>query len=147
MNTHSILWRTALSLALGSSLWMSGCKHGPPKITTPVTDVQAPMIKSVSRPAVDPKEKQFQEQIDLMQEQIRSLAARTEALARSHGVRMGPKWVEKVQAAREEGSPPADRIRYLEATRALLARKLQALRAEIKVYEEFESSAPTVPRP
>jgi hypothetical protein len=147
MNTHWISSRGAFFLTLGLFLWTAtGFKHGPPKSKMPVPETQAPVVKSVSRPAVDPREKQFQEQIDSMQEQISALTARTDAMARFHGVRMGPKWVEKVQAAREEASRPSERMRYLEATKALLARKLQALRAEMKVYEEFELSDPAIPR-
>jgi hypothetical protein len=148
MNTNWIFSRAALSFALGLLLWMtSGCKHAPPKNTTPVTETQAPLAKSALRPLMDPRERETQIQIDSMQDQIRDLTTRTEALARFHGVRMGPKWVDKVQAAREEASRPADRIRYLEATKVFLARKLQGLRREMKVYEEFQSSDPSMPRP
>jgi len=147
MNTSRILFRGALCLALVLSLWTTaGCRHASPKNTTPVSEIQAPIIKTVPRPSVDPREKEFQAQIDSIQEQIRILTARTEALAGFHSVRMGPKWVEKVQAARADASRPAERMRYLEAMKALLARKLQALRAEMKVYEEFESSDPSIPR-
>jgi hypothetical protein len=96
---------------------------------------------------VDPREKELQGQIDLMQEQISALTTRTDALAGFHGGRMPPKWIEKVQAARAEASRPADRVRYLEAVKALLARRLQALRAEMKVYEEYEASDVSIPRP
>jgi TolA-binding protein len=148
MNTNRIFSRGALSCALCLFLWMaSGCKHTPPKNTTLVTETQAPTVKSVLRPLVDPREKEAQEQIDSMQEQIRTLAARTEVLHRFHRIRMSPKWLDKVQATREEASRPAERMRYLEATRALLARQLQALRAEMKVYQEFEASDPAIPHP
>ena len=148
MNTNRIYSRGALVLTLGLFLWtMVGCKHSPPKNTTPVTDVQAPLVRNVSRPSVDSREKEFQQQIDAMQEQVAVLSARTESLARFHGLRMGPKWVEKVQAARDDASRPSERVRYLEATKALLARKLEALRTELKVYEEFQSSDPAIPRP
>ncbi len=148
MNTNWIFSRGALSFALVLFLWMtSGCKHGPPKNTTPVTDTQAPTAKSALRPLVDPREKEAQDQIDSMQEQIRILTARTEAMEKFHRVRMTPKWIDKVQTAREDASRPAERIRYLEATKALLARRLQGLRAEMKVYEEFQSSDPAIPRP
>ena len=148
MNTNWIFSRGALSCALCLLLCTTwGCKHAPPKITTPVTETQAPAVTSALRPLVDPREKEAQEQINSMQEQIATLTARTEALARFHGIRMGPKWIEKVQSAREEASRPAERMRYLEATKALLARRLQALRAEMKVYEEFQASDPSIPRP
>ncbi len=147
MNTHRIFLRGALFLPVVFFLWMSaGCKHSPPRNTRPVTEIQSPVVKRVARPAVDPREKEFQQQIDAMQDQVRALTARTEALGRFHGVRMGPQWVEKVQAAREEASRASERIRYLEATKVLLARKLQSLRAEMKVYEEFEASDPAIPR-
>jgi hypothetical protein len=148
MNTNWILSRRAFSLALGVFLWTTtGCKHEPLKSKMPVTDVQAPVAKSALRPLAEPRETELQNQIEGMQEQIRTLTARTEALGNFHGLRMGPKWVEQVRTAREGASRPADRVRYLEATKALLARKLQALRAEMKVYEEFESSNPANPRP
>jgi hypothetical protein len=148
MNTNMIFSRGALSLTVGLFLWTAaGCKHAPPKNTTPITDTQAPTAKSALRPLVEPREKEIQIQIDSMQDQIRDLMARTEVLFKFHAVRMGPKWMEKVQAAREEASRPADRIRYLEATKALLTRKLQGLRAEMKVYEEFQASDPSIPRP
>lgn len=113
----------------------------------PVTDVQAPTAKSALRPLVEPREKELQNQIDGMQEQIRIMTSRTEAMAAFHGIRMNAKWVEKVKAAREEGSRPSDRIRYLEATKTLLTRKLEALRDEMKVYEDFQASDPSIPRP
>jgi hypothetical protein len=148
MNTNRLFSRGARFLTLGLFLWMMvGCKHSPPRSTTPVTETQAPTAKSALRPLIDPRERELQEQIDLMQDQIKALSARTEALARFHGLRMGPKWVAKVQAAREEASRPTERIRYLDATKALLARRVQALRTEMKVYEEFESSDPAIPRP
>jgi hypothetical protein len=148
MNTNRIFSRGALAFPLVLFLWMtSGCKHAPPKNTTPVTETQAPPVKSALRPLVDPREKEAQNQIDSMQEEIRILTARTEALESFHRIRMGPKWIEKVQTAREEASRPAERLRYLEATKALLARRLQGLRAEMKVYEEFQSSDPAIPRP
>ena len=147
--TNSFL--TGFLLALGLMSWMAtGCKHtpkAPPKSTTPVPETQAPVIKKITRPAEDPREKELQSQIELMQEQIKLLSARTEALAGFHGLRMPPNWIEKVQAARADASRPSERMRYLEATKALLARKLQALRNEIKVYQEFEASDPAVPRP
>ena len=124
----------------------AGCKHEPQISKMPVSDVQQPTAKSALRPLAEPRERELQSQIEGMQEQIRILTARTEALAGFHGVRMGPKWSEKVKAAREEGSRPSDRIRYLEATKTFLGHKLEALRDEMKVYEEFESSDPAIPR-
>jgi hypothetical protein len=147
MNINRFLSRHALFLALGLFLWTTaGCKHTAPKNRTPVTETQAPETAR-ARSSVDPSEKRFQQQIDLMQDQIRTLTAQTDALARFHGAQMGPKWVDKVQAVRAEASRPSERIRYLEATSALLARKLQSLRAEMKVYQEFEASDPAIPRP
>ena len=132
----------SLMLCLGT-----GCHHDPARSTLPVSEVQAPAVKAAPRPVADSAEKRLQDQINRMQEQIGTLTARTEALARFHGPRMGPNWIEKVQAAREQASRPAERERYLEATRALLARKLQSLEAELKVYQEFEASDPAIPRP
>ena len=147
MNTNRIFSRGALSFALGLFLWMtSACKHTPPKNTTPVTETQAPPVKSALRPLVDSREKEAQDQIDSMQEQIRALTARTEVLSRFHGIRMSPKWIEKVKTAREGASRPSERMRYLEATKALLARRLEALRTELKVYEEYQASDPSIPR-
>lgn len=148
MNMNMIFSRGALSLTLGLFLWTTaGCKHAPPKNTTPVTETQAPTAKSALHPLLDPREKEVQAQIDSMQDQIRDLTTRTEVLSKFHAGRMGPKWMEKVQAAREDATRPADRIRYLEATKTLLARRLQGLRTEMKVYEEFQSSDPSIPRP
>lgn len=148
MNSSRVLRHVALFLALGSFPWtFSGCRHGPPKNTTPISETQAPVAKRTPRPDANPREKEFQAQIDLMQEQIKALAARTEALAQFHGLRMPPKWVEKLQAARADASRPAERMRYLEAAKALLARRLESLRSELKVYEEFQASDPTIPRP
>jgi len=147
MNTNWILSRGAIVFALASLLCAAGCKHTPPKSNTPVVDTQAPVIRSVPRAPVDPREREFQLQIESMQDEIRNLRVRTEAMAGVHGVRMTPKWVEKVKAAREKASRPAERIRYLEATKALLARQLEALRTEMKVYEEFQASDPSIPRP
>ena len=142
------LTQTALLLAAGSFLLAgAGCKHAPPRNTTPLSETQAPLVADRPRPSDVLSEKRLQDQIDLMQEQIGIMSARTDALAKFHGTRMGPKWVEKVQAARADASRPAERMRYLEATKALLARKLQALQAERKVYEEFELSDPAIPRP
>lgn len=140
--------QTALLLAVGSLLLASpGCQHAPPRNTTPLSETQAPLVADRPRPSEALSEKRLQGQIDMMQEQIGIMSARTDALAKFHGTRMGPKWVEKVQAARAEASRPSERMRYLEATKALLARKLQALQAERKVYEEFELSDPSIPRP
>ena len=140
--------QTALLLAVGSLLLASpGCQHAPPRNTTPLSETQAPLVADRPRSSEALSEKRLQGQIDLMQEQIGIMNARTDALAKFHGTRMGPKWVEKVQAARADASRPSERMRYLEATKALLARKLQALQAERKVYEEFELSDPSVPRP
>lgn len=152
MNTNCISSRGTLHLLLGFLLCaIVGCKHSepapPPKSKVPVTETQAPVAKRVPLPAEDPREKELQGQIDLMQEQTKILTSRTEALAAFHGLRMTPKWIEKVQAARADASRPAERMRYLEATKALLARKLQSLRAEMKVYEEYESSDAAIPRP
>ena len=148
MNTNRIFSRGAFFFALGLFLWMtSACKHSPPKSTTPVSATQAPTVKSALRPLIDPREKDAQNQIDSMQEEIRILTARTEALEKFHRIRMGPKWMDKVQAAREDASRSSERLRYLEATKTLLARQLEALRAEMKVYEEFQSSDPAIPRP
>lgn len=149
MNINRISSRCALVFTLGLFLCTSGCKHNPApkKSTMPVTDVQAPTAKPELRLLVEPREKELQNQIDTMQEQIRILTARTEAMAAFHAIRMGPQWVEKVKAAREEGSRPADRMRYLEAMKTLLARKLEALRDEMKVYEDFQASDPAIPRP
>ncbi len=124
-----------------------GCRHAPPKNTTPVTDTQAPVLKTLARPPVDPAEKRLQQQIEEMQDQIASLTTRSESMARFHGAQMSPKWIERVQAARAEASRESERMRYLEATKALLVRKLQALRSELKIYEEFEASDPALPRP
>ena len=138
-----------MALLLGLLLsGAAGCRHEkePPKITTPVTDTQAPLVKTPAR-AVDSRERELQLQIENMQEQIKVLTARTERLAGFHSVRMGPKWDAKLEAARANASRPDERMRYLEATKALLGRKLQALRAEIKVYEEYEASDPAIPRP
>ena len=152
MDTLKIPARGALLLALGLLVWTStGCRHAqaksPAKSTLPISETQAPPAKTVSRPTEDPAEKRLQDQINSMQEQIGPLTARTEAMARFHGVQMGPKWIERVQAARADASRPSERVRYLEATKALLARRLEALRAELKVYQEFESSDPAIPRP
>lgn len=147
MNTDRL--RLFSAILLGPVLLATGgCKHrekGVPKPATPVTETQAP-VKKIAPSSFDLREKQLQGQIDSMQEQIRVLTARTEALAGFHRVRMGPKWVEKVEKARADASRPSERMRYLEATQALLARKLDALRAEMKVYQEFESSDPSIPR-
>ena len=147
MNTNRLL----LCSVLGLILWaVAGCKHREKKVprpTTPVTETQAPVPRNVSRSSADSRERELQGQIDAMQEQIRALTARTEALAGFHRVRMGPEWVEKVEAARADASRPSERMRYLDATKALLARKLEALRAEMKVYQEFELSDPSIPRP
>ena len=140
--------QTALLLAVFSLLLAGpGCQHAPSRNTTPLSETQAPLVADRPRPSEALSEKRLQGQIDLMQEQIGLMSARTDALAQFHGTRMGPKWVEKVQAARADASRPSERMRYLEATKALLARKLQALQAERKVYEEFELSDPSVPRP
>lgn len=148
MNTKRIAWRTTFILALGLFLEAgAGCKSTPRKSTQSVADTQAPTVIKAAHPTTDSKEKRLQEQINLMQEQLGPLAARTEALARVHGSQMNQKWFEKVQAAREDASNLSERLRYLEATKALLARRLQALRAELKVYEEFELSDPTIQRP
>jgi len=152
MDTLRISARGAQLLALGFLIWTSmGCRHGqpksPPKSTLPISETQAPPAKTVARPTENSAERRLQDQINSMQEQIGPLTARTETLARFHGVRMGPKWAEKVQAARADASRPAERVRYLEATKALLARRLEALRTELKVYEEFQSSDPSIPRP
>lgn len=151
MNTKILFPRHALFLGLALVLSASaGCRHKPQtpaKSTMPVTEVQAPAVTSAPRSTVDPKEKRLQEQINLMQEQLGPMTARTEALARFYGSQMGPNWVGKVQRAREDASSESERLRYLEATKALLARRLNALRAEMKVYEEFAQSDPAVPRP
>jgi hypothetical protein len=152
MDTLRTSARGALLLALGLLVWTNaGCRHGkaksPARSSLPISETQAAPAKSVSRPTEDPAEKRLQDQITSMQEQIGPLTERTEAMARFHGAAMGPKWVEKVQAARANASRPSERIRYLEATKALLARRLEALRAELKVYQEFESSDPAIRRP
>jgi hypothetical protein len=137
-----------LLLGLGVSFFaVAGCKHTPPKNTTPISQPQAPATKTIPRVDVDPREKELQGQIDLMQEQIKILAPRTEALGSFHGTRMGPKWIEKVQAARADASRPSERVRFLEATKTLLARRLGALRTEMKVYEDYQASDPAIPRP
>ena len=143
MNTNRILSFSALFLVLNLFLFaISGCQHG-----KSVSKTQAPPTKTAPRLVTDPREKEIQDQINVMQEQIGILTKRTETLAAFHGLQMGPKWVEKVHAARADASHPNERMRYLEATKALLARKLQSLRAEMKVYEEFEASDPAIPRP
>jgi hypothetical protein len=148
MNMNRILSRAARSVALSCLLWAAaGCKHAPARSTMAVTDTQAPVMKSVPRPTENARESEMQRQIDLMQEQISILTARAQTLAAFHQLRMPPKWSEKVQAARADASRHAERMRYLEATKDLLARKLQALRNEIKVYEEFQASDPAIPRP
>ena len=149
MNTNRIFSTSARSIVLGLLLSAAaGCRHEtePPKITTPISETQAPLVKRPAR-AVDSRERELQLQIENMQEQIKVLTARTEGLAGFHSVRMGPKWDAKVEAARAGASRPDERMRYLEATKALLARKLQALRAEMKVYEDYEASDPAIPRP
>jgi hypothetical protein len=149
MNIDKFPSRVVTIVTFVFCLCAAGCKHEPTvkKSSMPVTDVQAPITKPVLRPLVEPREKELQNQIDTMQEQVRTLTARTEAMAAFHAIRMGPKWVEKVKAAREEGSRPAERLRYLEAMKKLLARKLEALRDEMKVYEDFQASDPSIPRP
>jgi hypothetical protein len=111
-----------------------------------VTQTQAPLVASNPRPADDSGERRLQDQIDLMQEQIRILSAQTDSNARILGGQMGPKWIEKVQAARASASRASERMRYLESTKALLARRLESLRMEQKVYEDFQRSEPTAPR-
>ncbi len=97
--------QTALLLAVGSLLLAGpGCQHAPPRNTTPLSETQAPLVADRPRPSEALSEKRLQGQIDLMQEQIGLLSARTDALAQFHGTRMGPKWVEKVQAARADAS-------------------------------------------
>ncbi len=151
MSTKKFFIRPALAFSLALAVFLgAGCRHKPqtpPKSTRPVTDVQVPTVASAPRSTVDPTEKRLQEQINLMQEQLGPLAARTETLARFYGSQMGPKWVGKVQRARADASSQSERLRYLEVTKALLARRLNALRAEMKVYEEFAQSDPAVPRP
>ena len=138
----------ALMLAAGLVLMGGvGCKHRPPRNTTPVSETQAPLVATPPRETTRTSEKKLQGQIDLMHEQIGIMTDRNDALAKFHSTRMGPKWVEKVQAARADASRESERMRYLEATKALLARKLQALQTERKVYEEFELSDPSIPRP
>jgi TolA-binding protein len=148
MNTKQIACPIALvftlSLFVGTGI---GCKSQPRKNTTPVVETQAPTVVKPARSTTDPTEKRLQEQINLMQEQLGPLTARVEALSRFHGNQMNQKWSEKVQKARDEASDRSERLRYLEATKALLSRRLQALRTELKVYEEFELSDPTIPRP
>ena len=148
MNMNRILSRSILLLGLG---WIpcatTGCKHAPPKSTMPVTETQAPLAKSAPRSTENSRENELQRQIDLMQEQIGVLTTRAQTLSAFHQLRMPPKWSEKVQAARADASRHSERMRYLEATKDLLARKLEALRNEIKVYEEFQASDPAIPRP
>src|SRR5205085_8725362 len=103
--------RVCTVFAVGITLLLvsaTGCKHGPKKPTTPVTDTQAPPTKAQLRSLMDQREKKLQDQIDSMQDQIRTLSVRTESLAQFHGARMSPKWVEQVKAARAEASRPAD---------------------------------------
>lgn len=146
MNTIRIAGRVALIFVLAMFLGAgAGCKSSARPSAPPVA--KAPPDVVVKKVVTDSREKRLQEQIGLMQEQIGPLTARTEALARFHGSQMGSKWVDKVQAAREDASNLSERLRYLEATKTLLARKLNALRTELKVYEEFELSDPTIPRP
>lgn len=146
---HSL--RVAGCLALGLLLLSAvGCKStpkSPPKNTTPVTDTQAPSVREALRPMTTSEEKRMQDQIDAMQDQIRVLGARTDALATSYGALMSPQWRNKVLDARAGASRESERLRYLEATKALLARRLQSLQAELKVYEAFQLSDPSAPRP
>ena len=135
MNQNAIVSRAALPLALVLLVWTgAGCKHTSRK-TKPAV-VETP---TVSRPVVS-SERRLQDQIDSMREQIGILSARAEAAARIHGSQMSPKWVDKVEAARTSGSNSSERMRFLDASKALLARKLQGLRDELKVYEEFLAS-------
>lgn len=138
----------ALALMAGLVLLAGvGCKHRPPRSSTPVSETQAPLVASPPRETSGTNERKLQGQIDLMHEQIGIMTERNEALAKFHNTRMGPKWMEKVQAARAGDSRESERMRYLEATKVLLARKLEALHTERKVYEEFELSDPSIPRP
>lgn len=141
--------RLAVPLSVASFLLIAaaGCKHDPQISRTPPSQTQAPILRTAPRLTVTPRERELQVQIDAMQEQLKLFAARTEALWGFYGIRMSPKWAEKVQAARAEASKSSDRVRYLEATKALLSQTLEALRSELKVYEEFQKSDPAIPRP
>ena len=138
----------ALLLAAGLSLLTgAGCQRARPQIPTSPAGPPLQAVTPAPPPEEATSEKRLQQKIDLMQEQIGLLSTRMDAMAKFHGPQMSPEWAEKVQAARAGASRPAERMRYLEATKALLARKLQALQAERKVYEEFELSDPSIPRP
>jgi hypothetical protein len=116
------------------------------KVPTAVPSEPAKERAVVALPGPSVSEKRLQLRIETLQEEVRGLSTRVDGSERAYWGAMPPTWQDKVRAAKAEASRPSERIRYLEALEAVLARKLRSLQDELRTYEAYQKSDPLVPK-
>jgi hypothetical protein len=149
MHRHSNISHWFHGTALFALIWIAvaplGCASKPaPAFGGPVPQAIAP--DRASAPSVPTNEKRFQLKVEMLQEEVTQLTRKVQASEQMYWGMMPAEWQVRVRAAKAEASQSAERIRYLEAMEALLARKLHSLQDEMKTYEAYQMSDPLVPR-